>query len=540
MEKISVAESQRFSEMEKALQRHIIGQPEAVEAVSRTVHRAKVGIRDPSRPLSSFLFAGSSGVGKPELAHALAIEYFGSKKSLIRIDMSEYMQRSAVSKFIGSPPGYIGSADGGQLPEAVRQPHSVVLFDEMEKAHRDVLNIMLQVLDDGRLTDNKGKTVNFNNTFIIMTSNVGSDIIARKAIWGMMRQLTCCELKAIVEIMLKELYQRVKAIKINLEVTEKFKEELVRQGNDPAYGARPLKRAIRRLVEDTLAEKILSGAVKEEDNVKMDFDSNGNIVVKQSFVLEWLKKNFRPEFLNKFDELIVFRQLAYSKLKEIVEKFLKQVYERVEDLTRWLTVVKRSRRQDATYGVVLFDEMEKAHRDVLNIMLQVLDDGRLTDNKGKTVNFNNTFIIMTSNVGSDIIAEESHLGYDEVKMKVTEELKKNFKPEFLNRFDELIVFRQLTCCELKAIVEIMLKELYQRVKAIKINLEVTEKFKEELVRQGNDPAYGARPLKRAIRRLVEDTLAEKILSGAVKEEDNVKMDFDSNGNIVVKQSFVLE
>ncbi|XP_031274036.1 chaperone protein ClpC1, chloroplastic-like [Pistacia vera] len=315
MEKISVAESQRLSGMEKALQRHIIGQPEAVEAVSRAVRRAKVGIRDPSRPLSGFLFAGSSGVGKTELAYALAVEYFGSKKSLIRIDMSEYMERYTVSKFIGSSPGYIGSADGGQLTDAVRrQPHSVVLFDEMEKAHPDVLNIMLQVLDDGRLTDNKGKTVNFKNTFIIMTSNVGSDIIAEESHLGydevkmkvteelkknfkpeflnrfdeliVFRQLTYCELKAIVEIMLKELYQRVKAIKINLEVTEKFKEELVRQGNDPAYGARPLKRAIRRLVEDTLAEKILSGAVKEEDNVKMDFDSNGNIIVKQSFVLE--------------------------------------------------------------------------------------------------------------------------------------------------------------------------------------------------------------------------------------------------------------
>lgn len=249
MEKLSVAESQRLLGMEKALQKHIIGQPEAVEAVSRTVRRAKVGIRDPSRPLSSFLFAGSTGVGKTELAHALAVEYFGSKKSLIRIDMSEYMESHTVSKFLGSPPGYKGSEHGGQLTEAVwKQPHSVVLFDEMEKAHRDVLNVMLQVLDDGRLTDNKGKTVDFNNTFIIMTSNVGSDIIAKESYLGydevqmklaeelkkhfkpeflnrfdeliVFRQLTCCELKAIVEIMLKGVYQRAKAIKINLQATE--------------------------------------------------------------------------------------------------------------------------------------------------------------------------------------------------------------------------------------------------------------------------------------------------------------------------------
>ncbi|KAJ0088875.1 hypothetical protein Patl1_31939 [Pistacia atlantica] len=217
MEKLSVEESQRLLHMEKALQRHIIGQPEAVEAISRAVRRVKVGMRDPSRPLASFLFAGSTGVGKIELAHALAAKYFGSEKSLIRIDMSEYMEKHTVSKFLGSPSGYYGCRDGGQC----RSIRRFWIFD--------------------RLTDSKGKDVNFKRTFIIMTSNVGSDIIAKKSHLG---------------------------------------------GNDSAYGARPLKRAIRRLVEDSLAEKILGGAFKAEDYVKMDFDSNGNIIVKQRFILD--------------------------------------------------------------------------------------------------------------------------------------------------------------------------------------------------------------------------------------------------------------
>ncbi|KAL5797272.1 hypothetical protein ACOSQ2_002092 [Xanthoceras sorbifolium] len=222
VEKVSFEESHRLLQMEKALQKHIIGQPEAVEAISRAIRRARVGIRDPNRPIGCFLFTGPTGVGKTELANSLAVEYFGSKEAMIRVDMSEYMEKHTVSKFFGSPPGFIGHENGGQLTEAVRcRPHTVILFDEIEKAHRDVLNVMLQVLDD--------------------------------------------------------VYERLEAKNIKIKVTERFKEKLVEEGFSHSYGARPLKRTISKLLEDKLAENILNGSVKEGDSVIIDVDWNGNV-----------------------------------------------------------------------------------------------------------------------------------------------------------------------------------------------------------------------------------------------------------------------
>ncbi|KAJ0045709.1 hypothetical protein Pint_06442 [Pistacia integerrima] len=307
VEKISSEESHQLLQMEKTLQKHIIGQAEAVAAVSRAIRRARVGIRDPSRPISSFLFTGPTGVGKTELAKALAVEYFGSKDAMIRIDMSEYMERHTVSKFFGSPPGYVGSENGGQLTEAVRhRPHSLILFDEIEKAHCDVLNIMLQVLDGGRLTDNKGQTVDFKNTIIIMTSNIGGNFIFKKSHLGfdhvemkvaeelkknfrpeflnrideviVFRPLSNSQLKEIVEIMLKQVYERLKEKNIKVEVTERFKEEIMKEGYNPSYGARPLRRAIGRLLEDNLAERMLNGSIKQGDSVTINVDSNGKIL----------------------------------------------------------------------------------------------------------------------------------------------------------------------------------------------------------------------------------------------------------------------
>ncbi|XP_031255636.1 chaperone protein ClpC2, chloroplastic-like [Pistacia vera] len=312
MEKISSEESHQLLQMERTLQKHIIGQAEAVAAVSRAIRRARVGIRDPSRPISSFLFTGPTGVGKTELAKALAIEYFGSKDAMIRIDMSEYMERHTVSKFFGSPPGYVGSENGGQLTEAVRhRPHSLILFDEIEKAHCDVLNIMLQVLDCGRLTDNKGQTVDFKNTIIIMTSNIGGNFIFKKSHLGfdhvemkvaeelkknfrpeflnrideviVFRPLSNSQLKEIVEIMLKQVYERLKEKNIKVEVTERFKEEILKEGYNPSYGARPLRRAIGRLLEDNLAERILNGSIKQGDSVTVNVDSNGKILAYYLF-----------------------------------------------------------------------------------------------------------------------------------------------------------------------------------------------------------------------------------------------------------------
>ncbi|WVZ85405.1 hypothetical protein U9M48_032341 [Paspalum notatum var. saurae] len=320
VEKVSSDESDRLLKMEETLHTRIIGQDEAVKAISRAIRRARVGLKNPNRPIASFIFSGPTGVGKSELAKALAAYYFGSEEAMIRLDMSEFMERHTVSKLIGSPPGYVGYTEGGQLTEAVRRrPYTVVLFDEIEKAHPDVFNMMLQILEDGRLTDSKGRTVDFKNTLLIMTSNVGSSVIekgGRKIGFDLdydekdtsynrikslvteelkqyfrpeflnrldemivFRQLTKLEVKEIADIMLKEVFDRLKAKDINLQVTEKFRDRVVDEGYNPSYGARPLRRAIMRLLEDSLAEKMLAGEVKEGDSAIVDVDSDGKVIV---------------------------------------------------------------------------------------------------------------------------------------------------------------------------------------------------------------------------------------------------------------------
>ncbi|WZZ39497.1 hypothetical protein YC2023_035756 [Brassica napus] len=320
VEKVSTDESDRLLKMEETLHKRVVGQDEAVKAISRAIRRARVGLKNPNRPIASFIFSGPTGVGKSELAKALAAYYFGSEEAMIRLDMSEFMERHTVSKLIGSPPGYVGYTEGGQLTEAVRRrPYTVVLFDEIEKAHPDVFNMMLQILEDGRLTDSKGRTVDFKNTLLIMTSNVGSSVIEKggrrigfdldydekdssynriKSLVTeelkqyfrpeflnrldemiVFRQLTKLEVKEIADILLQEVFERLKKKEIELQVTERFRERVVDEGYNPSYGARPLRRAIMRLLEDSMAEKMLAREIKEGDSVIVDVDSEGKVTV---------------------------------------------------------------------------------------------------------------------------------------------------------------------------------------------------------------------------------------------------------------------
>ncbi|MGL5510583.1 MAG: ATP-dependent Clp protease ATP-binding subunit, partial [Microcoleaceae cyanobacterium] len=321
--KLTESESEKLLHMEDTLHQRLIGQDDAVKAVSRAIRRARVGLKNPNRPIASFVFSGPTGVGKTELTKALAAYFFGSEEAMIRLDMSEYMERHTVSKLIGSPPGYVGYNEGGQLTEAVRRrPYTVVLFDEIEKAHPDVFNMLLQILEDGRLTDAKGRTVDFKNTLIIMTSNIGSKVIEKgggglgfefeaNAVESqynrirnlvneelkqyfrpeflnrldeiiVFRQLNKEEVKQIAVIMLKEVFSRLTEKGIVLEVTDKFQERLVEEGFNPSYGARPLRRAIMRLLEDTLAEEILSGRLQEGDTAIVDIDENGQVKITSS------------------------------------------------------------------------------------------------------------------------------------------------------------------------------------------------------------------------------------------------------------------
>ncbi|HIK14795.1 MAG TPA: ATP-dependent Clp protease ATP-binding subunit [Leptolyngbyaceae cyanobacterium M33_DOE_097] len=319
--KLTETESEKLLHMEETLHQRLIGQDEAVKAVSRAIRRARVGLKNPNRPIASFIFSGPTGVGKTELTKALASYFFGSEDAMIRLDMSEYMERHTVSKLIGSPPGYVGYNEGGQLTEAVRRrPYTVVLFDEIEKAHPDVFNMLLQILEDGRLTDAKGRTVDFKNTLLIMTSNIGSKVI-EKGGGGLgfefasddpnesqynrvrslvneelkqffrpeflnrldeiivFRQLKKDEVKEIADIMLRDVFKRLQEQGITLEVTEKFKDRLVEEGYNPSYGARPLRRAIMRLLEDSLAEEILSGRIKNGDVALVDVAEDGQVKV---------------------------------------------------------------------------------------------------------------------------------------------------------------------------------------------------------------------------------------------------------------------
>ncbi|CAI5988495.1 unnamed protein product [Closterium sp. NIES-65] len=342
VDKVSSDESSRLLKMEETLHNRVIGQDEAVKAISRAIRRARVGLKNPNRPIASFIFSGPTGVGKSELAKSLASYYFGSEEAMVRLDMSEFMEhhtamvrldmsefmeRHTVSKLIGSPPGYVGYSEGGQLTEAVRRrPYTVVLFDEIEKAHPDVFNMMLQILEDGRLTDSKGRTVDFKNTLLIMTSNVGSSVIEKggggigfqldygekdtsynriKSLVNeelkqyfrpeflnrldeiiVFRQLTKQEVKEISNIMLKEVFDRLTKKDIDLQVTERFRDRVVDEGYSPSYGARPLRRAIMRLLEDRSAPAALDApALLAGPRADAELDARPDLAVPARAVL---------------------------------------------------------------------------------------------------------------------------------------------------------------------------------------------------------------------------------------------------------------
>jgi ATP-dependent Clp protease ATP-binding subunit ClpB len=305
VDKMLEGEREKLLTMESELAKRVVGQADAVRSVSTAVRRARAGLQDPNRPIGSFMFLGPTGVGKTELTKALAAFLFDDEQAMVRVDMSEYMEKHSVARLIGAPPGYVGYDEGGALTEAVRRrPYQVILFDEIEKAHPDVFNVLLQVLDDGRLTDGQGRTVDFRNTLIIMTSNIGSEFLvalkedeAAEAARGQVMDLVRSHFRpeflnrldeiilfhrlkrenmgAIVDIQLARLATLLEDRKIVLDLTDKARDYLATQGYDPAYGARPLKRVIQKLVQDPLAEAILDGRIHDDQTVHIDAGKKG-------------------------------------------------------------------------------------------------------------------------------------------------------------------------------------------------------------------------------------------------------------------------
>ncbi len=493
-------ENENLLNMEEYLNRRVIGQPEAVRAVSDAVRRSRAGLSDPNRrrsraglsdpnrPTGSFLFMGPTGVGKTELAKALAEFLFDDEKAMIRLDRTEYMEKSSVSRLIVSAPWNVRYEEGGQLTEAVRRsPSSVVLFVEVEKANSQVFDILLQVLDDGRLTDGLGRPVDCMNPILSMTATLGSQFLVNpdldeqqkkdavmNAVHSQFRPevltrlddleifppLTRQELGKIVDLQVKQVASRLTDRRITLDVTEAAREGLADTGYDPAYG----------LFDD------------EKAMIRIDMS-------------EYMEKS------------------SVSRLIGAAPGYVG--YEEGGQLTE---AVRRR-----PYSVVLFDEVEKANSEVFDILLQVLDDGRLTDGQGRTVDFKNTILIMTSNLGSQFLVNPD-LDEQQKKDAVMNAVHSQFRPEFLNRLDDMVIFHPLTRQELGKIVDLQVKQVASRLTDRRITLDVTEAAREWLADTGYDPAYGARPLRRLVQTEVGDQLARMLLAGEIKDGDTVLVD----------------
>jgi ATP-dependent Clp protease ATP-binding subunit ClpC len=330
VQRIAKAENQKLMEMDEVLKANVIGQDEAVQKIVKAIQRNRIGLKDPNKPIGTFMFLGPTGVGKTHLAKKLAEYLFDSSDTLIRIDMSEYMEKFTVSRLIGAPPGYVGYEEGGQLTEKVRRkPYSVVLLDEIEKAHPDVFNLLLQVLDEGRLTDSLGRRIDFKNSILIMTSNVGtrqlkdfgkgigfntnsSETSDKEFMRGVIQkalnrafapeflnrvddvvmfdQLDKDSIRKIIEIELKGFYKRVENLGYNLNITDKVKEFIASKGYDVQFGARPLKRAIQKYLEDELAEMIIKSNVKEGDAITVDFDTENQKIITEVMEVEKIEE----------------------------------------------------------------------------------------------------------------------------------------------------------------------------------------------------------------------------------------------------------
>jgi ATP-dependent Clp protease ATP-binding subunit ClpA len=446
---ISTEESEKLLNLEKTLHKRVIGQEEAISAISKAIRRSRLGIQNPNRPIASFLFCGPTGVGKTEATKALAITMFGSEKDMIRFDMSEFMEKFTISRLIGSPPGYVGYDEGGQLTDSVRQkPYSVVLFDEVEKAHPDILNVLLQILEDGRLTDTQKRLVPFENTLIIMTSNAAAE----------------------------EIQQIIKA-----ERESKVNE---------------------------LPEKVVENIEKKEESLNVYED-------EYSGVIQFLESPITENFLVDIkDELNVEFESSFRALDD--HEFLENEIRKSHDKAQ----------------IYLKDLREDPSQDLENIEDEDVEDlETLRDPKGLGD--------LEDSVDQEDLGDQEGQKKQEVnstlKGAVLERLSTMFLPEFLNRLDDIIIFQPLKPEELRKICDIMVREVAERVKPKQIILVVDDAVKAKLTREGYNPAFGARPLRRLVTKYVEDLISENLLTNPITTHDRIiKIILNEDGEIIVK------
>jgi ATP-dependent Clp protease ATP-binding subunit ClpC len=483
--------------MEEELHQRVIGQDESIKAISRAIRRSRAGLKDPNRPIGSFIFSGPTGVGKTELARALAEFLFADRDALIRVDMSEYMEKFSVSRLIGAPPGYVGYEDSGTLTKAIRRrPYSVVLLDEIEKA-AELRDRERELQGEIRRKQEEWEQERKSHRPVIDEEDIGF-IVSR---WtGIpVSRLKQAETERLVN-MEEELHQRV-------------------IGQDEAIKA--ISRAIRRS----------RAGLKDPNRPIGSFIFSGPTGVGKTELARAL-----AEFLFADRDALIRVDMSEYMEKFSVSRLIGAPpgYVGYEDSG---TLTKAIRRRP--YSVVLLDEIEKAHPDVFNILLQVLDEGRLTDNYGRVIDFKNTVIIMTSNLGARGITKGGALGfhqqdettaYDSMRDRVKDEIERAFNPEFLNRVDDIIVFHPLNREQISRIVHIMLKEVYDRLAEENLKLTLTDAALAFLVDRGYDEKFGARPLRRAIQRYIEDPLSERILAREVPAGEEIEVDVTPEGD----------
>jgi len=460
IQSISNIESQKLINLEATLHKRVIGQEEAISAIAKAIRRSRLGIQNPNRPIASFLFCGPTGVGKTEVTKALAVSMFGAESDMIRFDMSEFMEKFSVSRLIGSPPGYVGYEDGGQLTDSVRRkPYSVVLFDEVEKAHPDILNVLLQILEDGRLTDSQKRLVAFENTVIIMTSNAAA-----------------AEIQQIIKT------ARTNAPKVKVEQTKVEKQTKVK-GQQPKLIGKPKDPLITVVQQQEMVDKLINVDIITPEAIDQALV---NQIAADS------KPRKSSEFVSYIDPTNNWTGAIDFLRSPIEENFF-------SDIKNELIVEFKNSFRDAK----AYDVMEK------EIKSAKIEDGKKSPEQ-------------------EILST--------LKGAVLERLSTMFLPEFLNRLDDIIVFQPLRPEELRKICDIMVQEVAKRVESKQVILTVDDNVKLKLSREGYNPAFGARPLRRLVTKYVEDLISENLLKAPLtKKSRNVRIQLDENDQIFIKK-----